>query len=235
METRDPNTKEIALWRKYKAQFDGSTKPKVQALVLLAKIATAAQQKATDIARAPFQVMDEETAQRINMLGHYASILDNQITGVTLKKYGVQFTDVGELQIVASPGDYSEADIFPSFSGFGVAPFLIVAGIAGVVLLAGGFITLRIIEERTKNETARLMNDMAKLDAQMMQRPKEDREQWASWKADAAKQAAAAAKNIPGVSGLLQKFLGSKGATIAIAAAAGIAALYFLVPKLRRN
>jgi hypothetical protein len=235
METRDPNTQEIARWQKYKSQFEGSTRPKVQALVMLAKLADAAQNEATAITGTPQKIIDADAANRINMLGHYAQILDNQLTGVALKKYGVQFTDDGDVQIVASPGDYSEADILPSFSGFGVAPFLIVAGIAGVVLLAGGFITLRVIEERTKNESTRLMKDMAELDAKMMERPKEDRAQWDSWKAKAAKQAAAAAKNIPGASGLLQKFLGTKGATIAIAAAAGIAALYFLAPNLRRN
>jgi hypothetical protein len=235
METRDPNAQEIARWQKYKTQFSGSTGPKVQALVMLAKLADAAQNEATAITGTPRKIIDADAANRINMLGHYAQILDNQITGVVLKKYGVQFTDEGDIQIVASPGNFSEADVLPSFSGFGVAPFLIVAGIAGVVLLAGGFIALKIIEERTKNESTRLMKDMAELDAEMMQRPKEDREQWSSWKTKAAKQAAAAAKNIPGASGLLQKFLGTKGTTIAIAAAAGIAALYFLAPNLRRN
>jgi len=235
METRDPTTKESELWTKYKMLFTASTKPKVQALVFLAKIANAAQNKADEITGTTHNVIDPDAAARINMLGHYAQILDNQITGVLLKKYGVQFDDAGEIAIVAAADGYSEGDKMPSFEGFGIAPILIVAGIAGVVLLAGGFITLKIIEERTKNETQRLMQDMAELDAQMLKRPKEQREQWTEWKATAAKQAAAAAKNIPGASGLLQKFLGSKGATIAIAAAAGIAALYFLSPKLRRN
>jgi outer membrane murein-binding lipoprotein Lpp len=235
METREPNTDEVKRWNDYRAKFEGSTKPKVQALVFWAKLANEAQNAASAITGTPVKLIDDETATRINTLGHYAQILDNQITGVLLKKYGVQFPDNGDIQIVASPANFDEGDVLPSFSGFGVAPFLIVAGIAGVVLLAGGFITLKIIEERTKNESARLMKDMADLDAKMMQRPKEDREQWDSWKAKAAKQAAAAAKNIPGASGLLQNFLGKKGATIAIAAAAGIAALYFLSPNLRRN
>jgi outer membrane murein-binding lipoprotein Lpp len=234
METREPNARELALWKKYKAQFEGSTRPKVQALVMLAKIANSAQDTARAITGEPINIIDQETATRINTIGHYAQILDNQLTGVLLKKYGVRFDDAGELQIVAGPG-YDEADIMPSFEGLGVAPFLIVAGITAVVLLAGGFVTLRVVEERTKNETQRLMKDMAELDAKMLKQPKEQREQWTEWKTKAAKQAAAAAKHIPGASGLLQKFLGSKGATIAIAAGAGIAALYLLIPRLRRN
>ena len=235
METRDPTAKESALWIKYKTLFNASTKPKVQALVFWAKMANAAQNKANEITETTHTVIDPDAAERINMLGHYAQILDNQITGVLLKKYGIQFDDNGEISIVAAADGYSEADMMPRFEGFGIAPILIVAGIAGVVLLAGGFITMKIIEERTKNEKDRIFKDMAELDAEMMQRPKEQREEWTEWKATAAKQAAAAAKNIPGVSGLLQKFLGTKGATIAIAAAAGIAALYVLMPKLRRN
>jgi len=235
METRDPTTKETAAWTKYRMHFEASTKPKVQALVFLAKLANAAQNKADEITGTTHNIIDPDASARINMLGHYTQILDNQITGVLLKKYGVQFDDNGEIGIVAAADGYNEGDVMPRFEGFGIAPFLIVAGIAGVVLLAGGFIALKIIEERTKNETDRIMKDMAELDADMIKRPQAERQQWTEWKATAAKQAAAAAKNIPGATGLLQKFIGSKGASIAIAAAAGIAALYFLVPALRRN
>lgn len=235
MESRDPTKKESELWTKYKTLFVGRTKPMVQSLVLLSKIAVAAQNKANEITGGDFGIIDADDESRINTLGHYASILDNQITGVLLKKYGVKFDETGEIRIVAAPDSYDEGDIFPTFSGLGVAPFLIVAGIAGVVLLAAGFVTLRVVEERTKNETQRLMNDMRQLDAKMMQQPKEKREQWTTWRDEAAKQAAAAAKHIPGAKGLLEKLLGGKGTTIAIAAVAGIAALYFLIPTLRRN
>jgi hypothetical protein len=232
MNTRDPDVQEIALWTKYRVQFQAITRPKVQALVFLAKVANAAQNEIQAITGTPQSIIDEASAKRINLLGHYSQILENQITGVALKKYGIKIDDNGEIGIFADAAP--EGDIFPSFSGLGF-PFLIVAGIAAVTLLASGFITLKIIEARAKDETTRLMAKMTEADREMMNKPKEEREQWERWKKNAAKQAADAAKNIPGVNGLLERFIGTKGTSIAIGGLLGIAALYFLIPKLRRN
>lgn len=233
METREPTAAEAATWTRFKTQFEGSTKPKVQGLVLLAKVANAMQNKAQELTGSIPDLVDTDFEQRVNQLGSMAQKIDNQITGVILNKYGIKVdASTGELSIVAPAGAYDEGDVL-TFQGFGGA--LIFVGIAAVVLLAAGFYTMKIMEDRTKAEVQQTLYKMQKLDAHMATQPTQIKEAWIESKKETAKQVAAAAKSIPGADGLIQKFLGSKGATIAIAAAAGIAALYFLVPRLRRN
>lgn len=232
MNTREPSKKESDFWERYKYRFENSTAPKMRALVLLAKVARAAQNEYELLTGERFEAVDQESAAKIIELGNYVQILENQITGVLLKKYAVKI-DGDEISIVGMTAD--EGDIMPLFSGFGIAPILIAAGIAAVTLLGGGFVTLKIIETKTQNEAARISERLMIIDKKMMEQPKEKRDQWTKWKEQTAKQTAAAAKGIPGAPGLLSRFLGEKGATIAIAGIIGIAAAYLLIPQLRRN
>lgn len=232
MNTREPTPKESELWDRFRGRFETSTGPKVRALILLARVAAAAGNEFERLTGIPFVVIDAQIATDIANLGRYAQILENQISGVLLKKYAIQIDD-GDLSIVGSGAP--EGDIMPQFSGFGVAPILIAAGIAAVTLLGGGMIALGIIEERSKNEALRITERLSQLDREMLKQPEEKRAQWTAWKKQTAAETAAAAKQIPGGSGLLSKFLGDKGTAIAIAGLLAIAGAYFLIPQLRRN
>lgn len=231
--TRDSTDKENAVWLKFKTQFESSTKPKVQGLVLLAKTANAIQNTVQELTGSIPDLVDTDFEARVNQLGNMVQTIDNQITGVILKKYAISVDkDTGELQILAAPGQYNEGDVL-TFSGFG-NPLVYVA-IGAVVLLAGGFITLKVVEERTKAEVQNTLYKMQRLNAHMATQPEAIRKAYDKSKEQITEQVKAAAKQIPGATGLIEKFLGSKGATIAIAAAVGIAALYFLIPRLQRN
>lgn len=237
MNTRDATPAERDRWLKYKTQFEGRTKPMIEALNLLNGAADFMALAVAEIGGQSVVIVDDEQKQRIADLTHRMKILDRQISGVLLKKYFVKIDDIGDVGIVADTAD--ESDIFPSFttpvSGFGVAPILIGVGIAAVTLLGGGFITLKILETQAKTESEKIMQRMQSVDAKMMQLPADKRSQWEKWRKSAIEQIKAQAKKIPGAEGLLSKFLGSKGTMIAIAGAVAIAAAYFLLPKIRRN
>lgn len=240
MNTREATKKESNIWLNYKTRFDGKTKPMIEALNLLGKAARFLETSIKTISGQEMDIIDDAQQQRIAALYHRMQILNRQITGVLLKKYFVKFDDTGEIGIFADVAD--ESDVFPAFSsdtvgesGFGAVGILIGVGIAAVTLLGGGFITLKILENNAEMEARKIAERMQKVDAAMMKLDPDKVKQWESLRESAVKQAKAYAKNVPGVSGMLSKFLGSKGASIAIAGGLGIAALYFLLPKLRRN
>lgn len=232
MNTREPTATESGIWERFRNQFETSVSPKVRVLILLAKVGLAAQNKIQDLTGSNLKVIDEQTGQNIANLGRYAQIIENQITGVLVKKYAVKIEE-NELSIVGAGAP--EGDIMPQFSGFGIAPILIAAGVAAVTLLAGGFITLKIIEERSKNEALRITERLTELDREMLKQPEEKRAQWTAWKKQTAAETEAAAKSIPGASGLLSRFLGDRGTSIAIAGLIAIAGAYLLIPQFRRN
>lgn len=238
METREATKREAAIWNRYKTQFDAKTKPMVEALVLLKNFAKFLELGISEISGQTITVVDESQSAVIQDLHSRVLILDSQISGVLVKKYFIKIDDAGEIGIFADSAP--EGDIFPPFvtnsiSGFGAIPILVGVGIAAVTLLAGGFIALKIIETRATDESQRLMSRMQEVDRDMMQQPKEIRDNWTKLRNSAIKQAKAAAEKIPGVRGLLDRLLGGSGAKIALFGALGIAALYLLIPKLRRN
>lgn len=238
MNTREADTREKNLWLKYKTQFEGKTKPKIEALNLLASAARFMETAVKEISGNDIDIIDDAQTQRVAALLYRMQILDRQITGVLLKKYYVKFDPAGEIGIFADAAD--EADVFPAtadetVSGFGAVGILIGVGIAAVTLLVGGFEILKGMEIQADLEAKKIMERMQKVDAQMMQLPAEKRKDWQVFRKSAVEQVKAQAAKIPGAQGLLDKFLGSKSTSILIAGGLGIAALYFLIPRLRRN
>jgi hypothetical protein len=237
MNTREADARESGLWLKYKTRFEHKTKPKIEAVKLLASAGQFMEVAVKNISGNSVTIVDDAQKQRIAALYHRMQILDRQITGVLLKKYFVKFDDSGEIGIFADAAD--EADIFPALatqvSGFSGVGILIGLGIAAVTLIAGGFVTLKILENDAELEGKKIMERMQQVDASMMKLPETQRRDWAAWKKTAIEQVKAQAKKIPGAEGLLSKFLGSKSVSILIAGGVGIAALYFLIPRLRRN
>jgi hypothetical protein len=238
MNTRDADTRESGLWLKYKTRFEARTKPMIEALNLLGSAARFMETAVKNISGNDIDIIDDAQTQRIAALYYRMQVLDRQITGVLLKKYFVKFDDAGEIGIFADAAD--EADVFPALtetgvSGFGAVGILIGIGIAAVTLLVGGFEVLKGMEIQADKEAKRIMERMQAVDAKMMQLPPEKRQDWISFRKSAVEQVKAQAKKIPGAEGLLAKFLGSKSASMLIAGGLGIAALYFLIPRLRRN
>jgi type II secretory pathway pseudopilin PulG len=234
MSTRPPNEQESRRWITYRTRFEAKTKPMVQALVLLGKMADAAQNEIQAITGTNPHIVTQEAAATINEVGRRAQILDNQITGVLMQKYGVQFDDAGNMNIVGQTAD--ENDIYPTDElSLGFAPIIIIAGIAAVTLLIAGDQAEDRLEQKAKIEALKLQQRMLEADRQMMTKPEPQRAQWERWKKTASEHASTVAKSIPGSQGWLSKFIGSKGTSIIIAGIVGIAAVYFLVPKFRRN
>jgi hypothetical protein len=232
MNTRDANASEARHWINYKARFESKTKPMISALNILRLAGRGMENAVEEITGNTVVVIDEQSNKVINDLYHRMQIMDRQISGVLLKKYYVQFNVRGDndIDIVAPVAD--EADIMPAFEGVGI---LIGIGIAAVTLMAGGFFTMKILDTQAEVESKRIAAKMQQVDANMMKLSPEKRSQWNSWKTKAIEAAKAAAKDIPGAKGLLEKFLGSKGVSLAIGGLIAIAGLYFLIPALRRN
>jgi hypothetical protein len=205
----------------------------VQGLVMLAQIANDAQNLANSLG-VQLTIVTEADARLINEIGRRAEIIDRQITGVLLQKYGVQIDDSGGLNIVAATAP--ESDVFPNDEiNLGIAPIIIVAAIAAVTLLISGDQVEEMLEKKAKIAALKLQQKMIEADRQMMSQPTEKRQQWERWKKNAAEQVSNVAKDIPGSQGWLQKFVGNKGTSILVAGIVGIAAVYFLLPKIRRN
>jgi len=233
MNTRPPTETESNRWIGFRTRFEGRTKPMVQGLVMLAQIANDAQNLANSLG-VQLTIVTEADARLINEIGRRAEIIDRQITGVLLQKYGVQIDDSGGLNIVAATAP--ESDVFPNDEiNLGIAPIIIVAAIAAVTLLISGDQVEEMLEKKAKIAALKLQQKMIEADRQMMSQPTEKRQQWERWKKNAAEQVSNVAKDIPGSQGWLQKFVGNKGTSILVAGIVGIAAVYFLLPKIRRN
>lgn len=228
MDTRPPSSAESKRWTAYRRRFENVTAPLVKSLGVLGNMAESAEQITGTT------ILDDDTAAVLNDLGYRATILSNQITGVLLKKYCVQIDDDNNLNIVADQA--SEADIYPSTAlSLGIAPILIAAGIFAVTLLIGADQANDALEKKAKIEATKLQQKLVDADLQMASAPADQRAQWEKWKKQSKKQAELVAHNAHDNQSWLQKFLGEKGATVVIASLLGIAALYALLPALRRN
>ena len=234
MNKRQPTENESIRWMRFKTRFDAKTKPMVQGLVLLARLADRAQNFINETTGASVVLVDQNNAANINELGRRAEIIERQITGVLLQKYGVQFDDTGAINIVAASAP--ESDIYPRDEiSLGIAPIIIVAGIAAVTLLIAGDQVEDMLEKKAKIEALKLQAKMLEADRQMMSKAPEVRQQWERWKKNAAETVAKVAEDMPGSKGWLERFLGGKSTSILVAGVVGVAALYFLLPKLRRH
>lgn len=232
--TREPTQIESDRWEAYQRRFIGRTSPLVKSLVLLAQLAESAQNEFKSITGGTVNIIDADQAATINEIGRRAQILDNQITGVLLQKYAIQLDPDGKLNIVAPSAP--EGDIYPRTDmALGIAPIIIAAGIMAITLLIAADDANDALEKKAKIEALKLQQKMLEADRQMMSKPENERKQWEQWKKNAAETAKNAVSNIPGSTGWLEKFLGSKGSSILIAGLVAVAAAYFLIPTLRRN
>lgn len=233
-ETRQPTQIESARWETFRNRYERKTKPLVQALIVFAKLADSAQSSIESITGTRPNIIDAKQAAIINELGRRARILDNQITGVLLQKYAVQIDDEGNLNIVGASAP--EGDIYPRDEALlGLAPIIIAAGIFAVTLLIAGDDANDALEKQARIEALKLQQKMLQADREMMKRPEPERKQWEAWKKNAAATAKQAAASIEGSQSWLEKFIGKKGTSILTAGIIGVAALYFLLPALRRN
>jgi hypothetical protein len=235
MSTREVTDAEYRIWQKFRERFERKTGPTIQALIAFAKIADSAQNMIYETTGRNPQILDGDTAARINLLGQYAQRIENQITGVIMKKYAIQIDSDGRLNIVAASAP--EGDIIPPdpFTGFGGWPIVALIGIAAVTLLVGGWEILSGMEINAKKEAIDLQQKMIAADSEMIKQSPAIRAQWEKWKKQAANAAKQAAASIPEARSLLEKWIGKRGISMAIAGVVGIAGLYFLIPRIRRN
>lgn len=229
--TRELSAREKANWIEFKSFFDSVISPKIQALQYGFK----AVKKLRDVA---FELTGENVIDlannevRVSSLVRKMEAMDRCIMKVLTNRYGLQFDPASkEFAIVSPPINFDESDTV-KFDGFG--GILVLIGMITVVV-AGVWGTVRIMEERTKWEVADLQYKMQKLNAHMATKTKEIQAEYKKNQQKTTEQIAEISKQLPGSGSLLSDLIGSKGSTIAIAAAIGIAALYFLSPKLRRN
>lgn len=233
METRAPNANEIARWNRFRNYFENVTAPKVKALGVLAKICESAEAEVETLTGTRPVILRPKDKEVITEIMRRGAIMDRLIQKVLLQKYGVQFDDKGNLAIVGAAAD--EGDIYPRDQiDLGVAWF-VVAGIAAVVLLLAGDQNNERLAADTENEAVKLHRFLVETDVKMLKEPKEVRDRWVDWKDKSAKAARAALRDSPSKPGWLSHIFGDKGTSMIVAGAVGIAAIYFLVPALRRN
>lgn len=232
--TRKPTKDESERWERYRNSFDRKTKPVVDGLLSLGGIAIDAQREIEEITGKAPNIITQDQLKTLATIEYRAQILNRQINGVLTHKYAVQFDDENQLNIVGATA--AEGDIYPSEDmSLGLAPIIIAAGIFAVTLLMSGDAANDALEKKAKIEALKLQQRMLQADKEMMFLPESQRKQWEDWKKKAASAAKIAASQIPDSESWLDKFFGRKSTTILTAGAVGIAALYFLLPKLRRN
>lgn len=233
METRAPNSEEISRWNRFRNYFEQITAPKVKALVVLAQICESAESEIYTLTGTRQIILTVKHKDVVTEIMRRSAIIDRLIQNVLLKKYGVQFDSEGNLAIVGASAN--EGDIYPRDQiNLGVAWFVVV-GIAAVVLLIAGDQNNRRLAADTENEAIKLHRILVETDIKMMKESKEIRERWESWKDKSAKAAKAALRDSPSTPGWIASIFGDRGTSMLIAGAVGIAALYFLIPALRRN
>lgn len=237
METRLPTQDEQHIWDRYQMRFERQTKPMIQSLVMLAQIGNDAQILIESITDQKISIVTDDAATRINTIGRYAQIIEHQITGVLLQKYGIQIDASGRMDITAFSTP-PEGDIMPPkpFDGFGIAPqILVLVGVGVATLLVGGWEILTGLETQAKREATALQSKMIAADAEMMTRPAAERKQWSIFKKNTADAVKNATGKLSDGQSFFEKWIGKRGVSIGIAGIIGIAALYFLVPRLRKN
>lgn len=233
METREPTTTEIKRWNHFRNYFENVTGPKIKALGVLTKICQSAENEIETLTGTKPQLVTDKDKEIIAEIGRRGAIIDRLIQKVLLRRYGVQIDDDGNLTIVGAQAD--EGDVYPQNEiNMGVA-WLVVVGIAAAVLLLAGDQNNERLAADTENEAIKLQRRLIEQDIKLLQAPKEVRDRWVEWKDKSAKAARAALRDSPTTPGWFGKIFGQKGTSILIAGIVGIAAVYFLVPVMRRN
>lgn len=185
----------------------------VRALVLLARYANDAQNEITRLTGSIPDIVTTSDERIINEIGRRGELLSDYIEGVYLKRYAVRFAD-GDLDIVSFNQEHT-ALAYPTdeiqIDGFGIAPIIVVAGIAAVTLLIAGDQAADRLEQQTKLEALKIQNKMIDADRYMATQPEPIRKQWGEWKESAATRAKEAAKNLRENTPWIERFLGKKG------------------------
>jgi hypothetical protein len=150
-----------------------------------------------------------------------AALMNRLADKVLLKTYAVSFQN-GTLDIVAPPGIDKEAvmdDIYPAEGlQLGIAPIIVVAGIAAVTLLIAGDQAADRLETQAKVEALKLQRQMVETDQAMATADPAVKASYEKWKAQNAAMFGKAMANLSADSkstGWVERFLGS-GPTMAL-------------------
>lgn len=233
METRKPTTQEIARWNRFKKYFETVTGPRVKALGVLAMAAQKFESDIEQLTGTRPIILSDTDKSNITEIQRRGAIMDRLITSVLTNKYGVQFNENGVMSIVGNQAD--EGDIYPRDEiELGVV-WWVVIGVVAVVLLVNSDQSNKRLANDSENVAVRMQDKMVAQDIKLLNAPKDVRDRWAQMKQETAKAARAALRESPTQPGWFSKIFGDKGTSMLIAGAVGIAAIYFLVPMMRRN
>lgn len=229
----EPTKDQAQQWARYKNKVRIKTIPTVKAAIQLGYIALDAQKKIYELTSSLPDIVTTQDESILNSLGLRSEILNRQISKVALQKYGVQFVE-GDINIVS--WTQNEKDQYPSDEiQMGIAPFIIVAGIAAFTLLVAGDQAADRLETKAKLEAVRLQKKMLAADKYMITQPAPVRASWTKWKDQAAIKTKEALKNLSVDKSFMEKFLG-KGPTMGlIIGGLVIAGLLIAPPKLKRG
>jgi hypothetical protein len=227
---REPTGDESAKWMRYNNRIKTLTWT-IHGVTTLGEIAESAQRAFKEITGETFTIITDKDRLIIEGLDQRIRILLNQISGVYLKDYGVKFVD-GDINIVAlriaNNTEKIQRDTYPMDNNLnlGLAPIIIVAGIAAVTILIAGDQATDRLEQKAKIEAIRLQRAMVKADLKMATAPEPQRKQWSEWKKSAAKVAEKAAKDSKVELSFLDmmKQKGSTALILVLLAAAGVVA-----------
>ena len=233
----DPTPSQSKQWAAFKARVQKRTMPRATALVIARGVARDAESMAERLTGRQVLIVTPDDDQAISEIARRATLLDKYIAKAELKDYGVQFRN-GDLNIVAfEDNEATRADVYPldSLAGFGLAPIVIVAGIAALTLLIAGDQAADRLEKEAEIEATRLQKRALDLDAQMMRQPAEVRDQWDRWKKQshdrAIEKAKQAGANVP----LLDKLIGKGGKTSLIGGLLLLAAVAMGLREFRKG
>jgi len=228
-----PTNAQTQQWAKYKNRVRMKTIPMVKAVIQLGYIALDAQKTIFDLTGSLPDIVTTRDESILNSLGYRSSILNRQISNVALQKYALQFRD-GDINIVSWKQE--EKDVYPRDEiNMGIAPFVIIAGIAAFTLLVAGDQASDRLEQKAKIEALRLQKKLLEADQYMITQPAPVRASWTKWKSQAAAKAKEALKNLPVSKSFLEKFLGKGPVMALVIGGVIIAGLLIAPPKFRRG
>lgn len=228
---RQPSEAESAKWLRYQNRVKEITRI-ITNVGKLGGIATQMEIELNNITGKFISIWTNNNKIELDDLVSRIEILNQQIAGVYLKKYAVKFVN-DDINIVALnvAGNLEEIqkDTYPIDNNnlnFGIAPIIVVAGIAAVTLLIGGDQAADRLESKAKIEAIRLQKKMVKANLEMAKAPEPQQKLWSKWMGKAAKMAEQAAKGSkPDVSFLdMLKQKGSTALVLVLMAAAGVLA-----------
>lgn len=229
--TRPVTETENKNWNGFIARYDQRTAPMAAAISMIANACNSAQQDIEAITGTSIKLVTADELRAIAQNNAAIEVIGRQINGVLTQKYALQFRE-NDFDIVAAQAP--EADIL-KYDQLGVAP-LIYVGVAAVVLLAGGYLYLKTIENNSENEALRIAERMQKIDREMVGKPAAIRDGWIKLRSQAVEQLKQASKNMPSAGkSIFEKLIGSKGVSFGIAGVLVIAAAWLLIPTLRNN